>query len=75
MFMPGIARLVDAELPDETDGTLFGVVTDTLPEPTATEAPVPGTEPVTAGSSDGMIGNGGIGSSMLAEGTSLVVSN
>jgi hypothetical protein len=73
MFMPGIAKAVEAEVPDDTDGTLFGVVTDTLPEPTATEAPVPGTEAVTAGNPDG-IGSGGIGSSTLPEGTSLLVS-
>ena len=72
MFMPGIARAAEPEAPDDTEGTVFGVVTDTLPEPTATEAPVPGTEAVTAGS---CIGSGGIGSSMLAEGTSLVASN
>jgi hypothetical protein len=75
MFMPGIAKAVEAEVPDEADGTLFGVVTDTLPEPTATAAPVPGTEAVTAGSSDGMTGSGGIGSSIEPEGTSPVASN
>jgi hypothetical protein len=75
MFMPGIeAAVARGPLADVTDGTFFGVVADTLPEPTATVAPVPGTEADTAASSDGMSGSGGIGSSMLAEGMSPVAS-
>jgi hypothetical protein len=76
MFMPGVDRLAAAvgPLAEVTDGTVFGVVTETLPEPTATEAPVPGTEADTAGSSEG-IGSGGIGSSMLPEGTAPLLSS
>jgi hypothetical protein len=72
MLRPGSAMeaLAAGPLVDVIDGTLFGVVTLTLPEPTATVAPVPGTEAVTAGSSEGMIGSGGIGSSTLPEGMS-----
>jgi hypothetical protein len=75
MLRPGIdAGAAAGPLVAETDGTLLGVVTFTEPEPTATEAPVPGTEAVTAGSPDGMIGIGGIGSSTLPEGISPEVS-
>jgi hypothetical protein len=77
MFSPGIDIVAVAAGPplvDVTDGTLFGVVTLTPPEPTATEAPVPGTEAVTAGSSEGMIGSGGIGSSTLPEGMAPLLS-
>jgi hypothetical protein len=71
MFIPGIDMLALAEGPltEVTLGTLFGVVTDTLPGATATDAPVPGTEAPIAGSSEGTIGRGGIGSSMPADGT------
>jgi hypothetical protein len=76
MLRPGIdaAAVAAGPLVALTDGMLFGVVTFTEPEPTATEAPVPGTEAVTAESSDGMIGSGGIGSSALPEGISPEVS-
>jgi hypothetical protein len=73
--MPGIDRPTAPDGVEVVEGTDFGVVTDTLPEPTATAAPLPGTEAVTDGSSDGMIGSGGIGSSTPAEGMSPVVSN
>jgi hypothetical protein len=73
--MPGIDRLEAPDGVEVVEGTDFGVVTDTFPEPTATEAPLPGTEAVTDGSSDGMIGSGGIGSSTPAEGMSPVVSS
>jgi hypothetical protein len=77
MFMPGtdMAALPAGVLAEVTDGADFGVVTETLPEPTATEAPLPGTEAVTDGSSDGMMGSGGIGSSTPAEGMSPAVSS
>jgi hypothetical protein len=77
MFMPGtdMAALPPGVLAEVTDGADFGVVTETLPEPTATEAPVPGTEAVTDGSSDGMMGSGGIGSSTPAEGMSPAASS
>jgi hypothetical protein len=76
MFIPGtdMAALAGG-VAEVTAGADFGVVTDTLPEPTATEAPLPGTEAVTAGSSEGMMGSGGIGSSIPAEGTSPVGSS
>jgi hypothetical protein len=76
MFMPGTdAAPLAAGVDEVTDGADFGVVTDTLPDPTATEAPLPGTEAVTEGSSDGMMGSGGIGSSIPAEGMSPVGSS
>ena len=67
MGMPAAAEGV----PDVAAGMLFGVVTDTLPEPAATEAPVPGTEAVTAGTTTGTgTGSGGIGSSTPVDGMS-----
>jgi hypothetical protein len=72
MLRPGIATVAVAAgvAVEVADGMLLGVVAFTLPEPTTTEAPVPGTEAVTAGSSDGMIGSAGIGSSTLVDGMS-----
>ena len=68
---PGIVMVALAVGPlvDVTAGALFGVVTETLPGLTLTEAPVPGTEAPTDGMAEDTIGSGGIGSSTLAEGT------
>jgi hypothetical protein len=46
----------------------LGVVTAILPEPTAAEAPVPGTVAATEGSAEGRSGSDGMGSSTPAEG-------
>jgi hypothetical protein len=69
MLMPGIDTEADAVGPlDVTAGTFFGVVTETPPGVTATEAPLPGTEAAIDGMAEDTIGTGGIGSSTLADG-------
>jgi expansin (peptidoglycan-binding protein) len=70
MFMPGIETETEADGPlvDVTAGTVFGVVTETPPGVTATEAPVPGAEAETEGMAEETIGTDGMGSSTLADG-------
>src|SRR5581483_6446839 len=68
-LIPGIATDAEAAGVPDVTGRLFGVVTETPPGFTATEAPVPGTEAETDGMAEETIGIDGIGSSTLAEGT------